>query len=103
MQGIGLLADQSTWVDTAIVAKWALHEAWLYCVEVLEKRLKDGQISAEEKMKLDEMYTAFFHQAFYAAVKTKADFDKLVRNCRKMLSMLKNLDQDTWARFILCS
>lgn len=101
MQGIGFLSDQSTWVETAIVAKWALHEAWLYCMDVLEKRLKLQQISAEEKMKLDEMYTSFFYQAFYAAVKTKADIEKLLQNSRKMLSMLKKLDHDTWTRFIL--
>jgi hypothetical protein len=63
--------------------------------------LQTEQPSAEEKMKLDQMYTAFFHQAFYAPVKTKADVDKLVRNSRKMLFMLKSLDQDFWARFIL--
>ncbi len=101
MQGIGLPSDQATLVETAIVAKWSLHEAWLYCIEVLDQRLKDRQIPAQEKKKLEEMYTAFFQQAFYTQVKTKTDIVKLVQNSRKMLSMLKNLDQDTWARFML--
>ena len=101
MQGISLPSDQATWVETAIVAKWSLQEAWHYCIEVLDQRLKDRQIAAQEKKKLEEMYTAFFQQAFYTQVKTKTDIVMLVQNSRKMLSMLKKLDQDTWTRFML--
>jgi hypothetical protein len=101
MHGIDFRLASETWVETAIVAKWALYEAWHYCVEVLDQRLKYQLIPVEEKMKMEEMYTSFFHQAFYAEVKTKADIEMLVKNARKMLSMLKKLDETIWAKFMV--
>ena len=101
MQNTGFSIAPDAWVETAIVAKWALNEAWLYCIEVLDHRLKYRQITVEEKRKIEEMYTAFFQQAFYTAVKTKADVDRLVKNTRKMLSMLKKLDETAWTGFML--
>jgi len=89
MQTIGLPIARDNWIETAIVAKWTLNEAWLNCVEVLDQRLKYQQLLISEKMKMEEMYTAFFQQAFYSEVKTKADIHMLVKNTRKMLSMLK--------------
>jgi hypothetical protein len=89
-----------SWIETAIIAKWSLNEAWQYCVQVLDQRLKDQQLQVEEKIRIEEMYASFFHQAFYTGVKTKADVVLLIRNTRKMLSLLKKLDETTWAKFI---
>ena len=100
MERMDFLTNPETWVETAILSKWALEEAWLSCMDVLENGYKKSRITALEKVKLDEMYTSFFQQAFYSAVKTKEDLCKLVQDTRKMLIMLKELDLDSWIRFM---
>ncbi len=100
MQRMSFPIERETWVETAIVAKWVLQEAWFYCIEVLDQRYKNRQVTALEKSKQEQMYTTFFHQAFYAPANTKPDIDKLVKNARKMLSILKKLDHDAWVRFM---
>ncbi len=83
-------------VESAIVAKWALQEAWLTCLDIIDQRHKDGLLSNEKKAKLQAMYTAFFSQAFYASIKTRSDVDELVINSKKMLRMLRDLDKSAW-------
>jgi hypothetical protein len=86
----------ATPVELAIVAKWTLQEAWLACIDTLDRKLRDQLLSPEKKDRLQAMYTAFFSQAFYSAVKTRSDIDELVKNSRKMLLMLKDLDKTAW-------
>lgn len=100
MERMDFLTNRETWVEIAILSKWAMHEAWLSCMAVLENSYKKRKITALEKIKLDEMYTSFFQQVFYDAVKTKEDLCKLVQNTRKMLIMLKELDYDSWIRIM---
>lgn len=88
-------------VEMAVVAKWALHEAWLYCMEILDDRYEKGKIKLEEKDRLKEKHTAFFEKAFYTEIKTSTDIDNLVKHARKMLAVLERLDRKTWMKFIL--
>lgn len=88
-------------VEVAIVAKWALQEAWLTCLDILDQRYNDQLLSKEKKAKLQAMYTSFFSQAFYTAVKTRSDIDELVRNSKKMLHMLRELDRSAWENLCL--
>ncbi len=90
------ISPDATPVELALVAKWTLQEAWLACIEILDQRLRDQLLSLEKKNRLQAMYTAFFSQAFYAAVKNRSDIDELVKNSRKMLLMLKELDKSAW-------
>lgn len=91
----------SSLVETAIMAKWTLHKAWTYCLNTLDDRCKKELITQAQKISLQGMYTAFFLQSYYTSMKTKPDIDKLLKNCSRMLSMLKQLDEKVWARFIL--
>ena len=83
-------------VESAIVAKWALQEAWLTCLDIIDQRYKIGLVSEDKKARLQAMYKAFFSQAFYASIKTRSDIDELVRNSKKMLHMLRELDRSAW-------
>ncbi len=87
---------EPTPVEVAIVAKWALQEAWLTCLDIIDQRYKDELLSKSKKAKLQAMYTSFFSQAFYTSVKTRADIDELVRNSKRMLHMLRELDRRAW-------
>ena len=87
---------EPTPVESAIVAKWALQEAWLTCLDIIDQRYKDGLVSKDKKAKLQAMYTAFFSQAFYTSIKTRSDIDELVKNSKKMLRMLRDLDKMAW-------
>ena len=91
---------EDTHVEIAIVAKWTLHEAWLSCMEILDQRYKNQQLSFHEKLKLQGMYTSFFSQVFYSGIKTRSDFDELIKNSKKMLSLLKELDPVAWSRLM---
>jgi len=100
MEQSGIAAFPATWVETAIVAKWTLQEAWLCCMDVLENGHKSKRITRMEKIKLEAMYTAFYQQGFYGPVKSQQDAEKLLQYAKKMLSMLKELDPDSWFRLI---
>jgi hypothetical protein len=100
MEQTGIAACPATWVETAIVAKWTLQEAWLCCMDVLENGHKNKRITRIEKMKLEAMYTAFYQQGFYGSAKSQQDADKLLQYAKNMLSMLKELDPDSWFRLI---
>jgi hypothetical protein len=46
------------------------------------------------------MYTSFFYDAYYAPVKTISHIDRLLLNTRKMLEMLKAMDEIAWRKVI---
>ena len=87
-------------VEVAILAKWLLNEAYICYKDVLANRVSVLLITKERKLKLEEMHTAFYLQAFYSNVQTTGDVKHLLQNLRKMLSMLKELDEITWHRFM---
>ena len=87
-------------VEIAIVAKWTLHEAWLSCIEIIDQRYKNQELSFNEKLRLQGMYTSFFSQGYYSGIKTRSDFDELIKNSKKMLSLLKELDHAAWCRLM---
>jgi hypothetical protein len=100
MKQSGIVAYSNTWVEAAIIAKWTLQEAWLCCMDVLENGYKHRRITRTEKIKLEEMYTAFYQQGFYGPARSKQDADKLLQYAKNMLSMLKELDHDSWFRLV---
>ena len=88
-------------VELAILAKWLLQETWLSIIEVLKQRLSNQQITIDKKGKLEKMYSDFYRQAFYAPVHTKADVSRVLQDARKLLCMLKELDENAWIAFML--
>ena len=88
-------------IELAILAKWLLHETWLCSIDLLDQRFSTHLISHDRKIKLQEMYTSFFYQAFYEPIHTIADINQLLQNLRKMLSLLKELDANAWCRFTM--
>ena len=88
-------------VELAVLTKWLLQETWLNIIQVLKERVSTQQISIEKKGKLEKMYSDFYRQAFYAPVFVKADVSRLLRDARKMLSLLKDLDEKAWIAFML--
>ena len=83
-------------VETAILAKCILHDTWTICLQVLVRRYHSRQLSITEKTALEEMYTSFFHQAFYRPLKSFRDVQFLINNTRRMLDMLKVMDEGAW-------
>ena len=92
--------QQANLVELAILAKWLLHESWLCCQQVLHRHLTDCRLTAERGTKLEEIYAAFYSQAFYAPIKTNAHVDQLLKNTRTMLLLLKELDVGAWFKFM---
>ena len=92
--------QQANLVELAILAKWLLHESWLCCQQVLQRHLTDSRLTAERGTKLEEIYAAFYSQAFYAPIKTNAHVDQLLKNTRTMLLLLKELDVRAWMKFM---
>ncbi len=88
-------------VEIAILAKCLLEEAWIKCLTSLAHRFELQQIPLEEKLMLEEMYTSFFYDAYYAPVKTTRHIQALLQNTRRMLDMLKATDEAAW-RNIIC-
>ena len=88
-------------VELAILSKWLLQETWLSIIEVLKKRLSNHQITVDKKSKLEKMYSDFYRQAFYTPVNIRADSLRVLRDARKMLSLLKELDENAWIAFML--
>lgn len=87
-------------VEAAILAKCILEEAWTNCLRSIEHRCEMQQISQIERILLEDMYTAFFYDAYYAPVKTPSHIDILLLNTRKMLEMLKAMDEIAWRNII---
>ena len=83
-------------VETAILAKCMLEEAWKNCMESLAHRFVMQQISLTEKLMLEEMYTSFFYDAYYTPVKTERHIRILLVNTRRMLNMLRAMDENAW-------
>jgi len=86
--------------ELAILTKWLLQETWLCCRQVLREDLTDRGLTAERRTNLEEMYAAFYHQAFYAPVQTNAHIDQLLNDTRTMLLLLKELDAKAWMKFM---
>jgi hypothetical protein len=87
-------------VELAILAKWTLQETWLCCKQVLQQDFTNCMLSVERRKALEEMYAAFYHQAFYTPVQTHAHIEQLLKNTRAMLSLLKELDANAWMKFM---
>jgi hypothetical protein len=90
-------------VELAILAKWLLNETWLSISEILERQLRNHQLTRTKKEKLGEMYKDFFCQAYYSPVKTISDVNNLVKNLRKILLLLKKLDENAWVDFMIAN
>ncbi len=88
-------------VELAILSKWVIQETWYSIIQVLRQRLSNQQITPDKKGKLEEMYFDFYRKAFYAPVLIKADVKRVLHDARKMLSMLKELDENAWITFML--
>jgi hypothetical protein len=88
-------------VELAILSKWLLQETWLSIDQVLKQRLSNQQITVDKKSKLEKMYSDFYRQAFYAPVLIKAYVFRVLQDARKMLSLLKDLDENAWIAFML--
>jgi hypothetical protein len=88
-------------VELAILSKWLIQETWFSISQVLKQRLSNHQITLEKKGKLEKMYSDFYRQAFYSPVLIKADTNRVLQDARKMLSMLKELDENAWITFML--
>lgn len=87
-------------VETAILAKCLLQDAWTTCLDRLAQRFQAGRMPLEEKIMLENMYTSFFYNAFYAPVKSYPDIRSLLVSTKKMLDMLKAIDEDAWFNVI---
>ena len=87
-------------VELAILAKWLLQETWLCCKQVLQQDFTNGMLTAERRTALEDMYAAFYHQAFYMPVQTKGHIEQLLKNTRTMLLLLKELDASAWTKFM---
>ena len=87
-------------VELAILAKWMLQETWLCCRQVLQQDFTNCMLSAERRKALEDMYAAFYQQAFYAPVQTNAHIEQLLKNTRAMLVLLKELDANAWMKFM---
>ena len=57
-------------------------------------------LTVERRTALEEMYAAFYHQAFYTPVQTKDHVEQLLKNTRTMLFLLKELDANAWMKFM---
>jgi len=88
-------------VELAILSKWVIQETWYSIIQVLKQRLSNQQITLDKKGKLEKMYSDFYRQAFYAPVLIKDDVSRVLQDARKMLSMLKELDENAWITFML--
>jgi len=88
-------------VELAILSKWLIQETWFSISQVLKQRLSNQQMTPDKKGKLEKMYCDFYRQAFYAPVLIKADVSQVLQDARKMLSMLKELDENAWITFML--
>ena len=93
--------QEINYVEMAILSKWLLQETWLSISQVLKQRLSNQQITIDSKGKLEKMYAEFYRQAFYNPVFKKAEALLLLRDVRKMLSLLKDLDEMAWITFML--
>ena len=88
-------------VELAILSKWLIQETWFSINQVLKQRLSNQQITLDKKGKLEKMYSDFYRQAFNTPVFIKADVHRVLQDARKMLSMLKDLDENAWITFML--
>ena len=93
--------QETNHVELAILSKWLIQETWFSIIQVLKQRLSNQQITLDKKGKLEKMYSDFYRQAFYSPVLIKADTNRVLQDARKMLSMLKELDENAWITFML--
>ena len=100
MTSHSVVGPSSNLVEAAILAKCILEEAWTNCLRSIEHRCKMQYISQTERIILEDMYTSFFYDAYYAPVKTASHIDLLLLNTRKMLEMLKAMDEMAWRNVI---
>ena len=93
--------QEVNYVELAILSKWLIQETWLSIVQVLNQRLSNHQISVDKKGNLEKKYADFYRQAFYAPIQMKTDVQRVLEDARKMLSFLKELDENAWITFML--
>ena len=85
-----------TFGERGVLSVWVLHEAWLFSIEIIEKRYKEKKITTAKKRRLESKYTSFYENSRPKNLKTEDDILCLEENARTMMVMLADLGVDAY-------